>query len=116
MQKILSLNKIIGYLTLLLFCFFSCSEDSERISNNRTFSVYPNPCKQRAYVAVHNQSNTTYSLTVFDAKGKAIAKMECQPETDLDYTVMLADKADGVYHAVLETGSKSFVIEFLKID
>jgi hypothetical protein len=97
---------------IAVILLFGCSKPDIQPGNNRTLSIYPNPCIDRGFITVDNRQ--TSSLKVFDPDGKTILS-ENVPSGRNEYTAELSGKPEGVYIVVLETGSSVITKKMIKL-
>lgn len=61
--------------------FVGFEEFEDAASSENFLSVYPNPAKDHASIALNSKSNSTYSIEIYDLSGKRISNLETDVNT-----------------------------------
>jgi hypothetical protein len=87
-------------------------EDTNVISNENPFNVYPNPATQELKVSLSNDYfEDFYSISIYDLSGKRIKDFDVTGSLN---TISISDIIPGVYTISVNTNKESFNRKFIK--
>lgn len=102
-------------LVMAIIGLIGCNDKPDiRPANDQMLSVYPNPASHMAHVVVNNQYNQTFTLQVFNIKGKIILE-EKGSQSRVEYSVSLANEPVGNYQVILKTGKSVINQKLIKL-
>jgi hypothetical protein len=109
------MKKIVWILLSGTLLFSSCNDKPEvQPTADNFLMIYPNPTSGPANIKVRNQNTGTFTLKVFDTKGKPLFnKNGNQGQTD--FTVPLDNEPKGRYVVVLTSGNVAVSQILLKL-
>jgi hypothetical protein len=87
---------------------------SERIDNDNSFIVFPNPAKEMATVSYHLSKAETVSLRMYNIAGREVSVVESATQSEGDYRYPVSIAAPGMYFVRLSIGDAVFTRKILK--
>jgi len=98
--------------TLLLS---SCNDKPEvQPATNNYLAIYPNPTTDQAYIEVRNQNTGSFTLKVFDTKGKLLLEKSGNQGQN-QFTVPLENEPKGKYLVILKSDKSNITKTLLKL-
>lgn len=107
---------VTGDITLPAVCWGACDPciiGIEAVSNNQSFSIFPNPASEFITLSLNETPGKTLQVEVLDASGRLVMHNTYNPEKQI--TLQTNTLSGGLYIVRINTGnsilSKSFVVE-----